>query len=111
MSTDTKITIPTEEQVVAFFRSNAIDFQNRLPGYVSLRIEVGQHASGEESVEWGAYHNDNGHSPLEHKGSLGRAIKWHFGTEAVARKVAILREEAAEKLRQADALAAQIPTS
>jgi hypothetical protein len=102
-STDS-VSLPTEEQVVSFFRAKLQAFQTTLPGYSTLKLEFGIYTSGVEAVEWGVYHEDNGCSPDTAKASLESAIRWHFSTEVVARKIQKLREEAAEKLRQADQL-------
>lgn len=96
------ITIPTEEQVVAFFKSKLGAFQAKLPGYACINLDVSKHGSGEQLVAWKVYHNDTGHSP--DNTSCDEAVKWHFTSEAYVRRIATLREEAAERLKLADQL-------
>lgn len=98
-------TIATEEQVVTFFKSKLTTFQAKLPGYATLKFEFTIHSSGSEVGEWVAYHESNGHSPMEAGSSCDHAILWHFSSGAVERKIKSLREEAAEKIKLADQLA------
>jgi len=102
--------IPTEGQVLNFFKHALTGFQQRLHGYAMVKLEVTRHATlGDDFViEWGAYHNDTGHCAKEAGTSLESAINWHFGTEVVKRQIQTLRAEADEKIRKANELEASI---
>lgn len=103
------VTIPTEEQVVAFFKSKLTDFQRKLPGYASIKIDVTRSSGHSDfEVEWGVYHNDNGHCDKAATGTLGAAIGWHFSNEVTKRKIAALREQAAQANKQADEMEAAL---
>lgn len=92
----------TEAQVVAFFKSKLADFQARMPGYASIKLDVSRHECTEFLVEWEAYHNDTGHCDEACGHSVECAVAWHFGPEVTRMKIKRLREKAAEANRRAD---------
>lgn len=106
MNPESSITIPTEEQVVAFFKSKLGAFQAKLPGYATLKLDFSTYSSGSDEVRWSVYHEQNGYAPDKHGNSLEDCFRWHFTGEAMQARIKSLRDEAAEKLMQADQLEA-----